>query len=93
VLNSLVDRYGARGLDVIGVSLDQDGWTAIKPFVESQSVTYPMVLGNDAVAATFGGVPELPATFVIDPDGVIVAKLVGQMREGQYEALFAKILR
>jgi hypothetical protein len=38
-------------------------------------------------------VAELPATFVIDADGVIVARMVGAMREGQYDALIERILR
>jgi peroxiredoxin len=93
VLNSLATRFGQRGLDVIGISMDADGWPAIKPFVESEAMEYPILLGTDAVAETFGGVGHLPATFVIDPAGVIVAKMEGAMREGQYDALIERILR
>jgi peroxiredoxin len=55
-------------------------------------MSYDVVLGDDAVAATFGGVAELPATFVIDPDGVIVAKMVSAVHEGQYDRLIEKLL-
>ena len=93
VLNSLAQRYGSRGLDVIGVSLDRDGWDAIKPFAGNLPINYDVVLGNDDVAASFGGVESLPATFVIDPDGVIIAKMAGAMHDGQYDALIEKVLR
>jgi len=93
VLNSLAGRYGPRGLEVIGVSLDQDGWSAIKAFAGRRSMTYPVALGSDDVAASFGGVDQLPATFVINANGVIVAKMVGAMRDGQYDALIEKMLR
>ena len=93
VLNSLERRYGALGLDVIGVSFDDDGWAAVRPFAESLAVTYTLALGSDEVATAFDALRELPATFIVDRNGVIVARIVGAMREGQHDALIERLLR
>jgi thiol-disulfide isomerase/thioredoxin len=93
VLNDLQDRFGARGLQVLGVSLDENGWNAIDPFVAAVRVRYPIALGNDAVSASFGGVDELPATVVVDQAGVIVARMSGALRVAQYDELFDRLLR
>jgi thiol-disulfide isomerase/thioredoxin len=93
LLNSLQARYGSEGLDVVGVSLDQDGWAAIESFVKEQPMTYAAVLGNDDVATAYGGVDALPATFIVNRDGLIVARTVGPIRDGMYDELLTRLLR
>src|SRR5262245_4812758 len=85
VLNDLHHRYGAQGLNVIGVSLDDDGWSAVAPFVSELGVTYQITLGDDEVANAFGGVTALPATFIIDRDGIIHVHYKGPLTRGQFE--------
>jgi thiol-disulfide isomerase/thioredoxin len=80
VLNDLGQRYGSQ-VEVIGVSLDEDGWTAIDTFRTDHPMNYPLALANDDVLASFGGVDQLPATFVIDRTGRIVIKRVGLLTE------------
>lgn len=62
-----------RGFAVLGVSMDEDGWKAVKPFVEKEKINYRIILGNDQVGDAYGGVESLPTTFVIDRDGKIAA--------------------
>src|SRR5437762_12107487 len=47
-------KYGDRGLSVIGVSLDVEGWKVVKPFVTKAAVPYRIVLGNDSSAQAYG---------------------------------------
>ena len=39
--------YGEKGLQVVGVSLDQQGWSVINPFVVEYGINYPVVLLTD----------------------------------------------
>src|ERR1700693_616896 len=34
------NKYKDTGLSVIGVSMDEDGWKSVKPFVEEQKMNY-----------------------------------------------------
>ncbi len=62
-------QYKSRGFEVVGVSMDEDGWSAIKPFIAEHKVNYRILLGNDSVGELYGGVDSLPTTFIIDRDG------------------------
>jgi thiol-disulfide isomerase/thioredoxin len=83
MLNHLRDELGPRGLEVIGVSLDEEGWTAVSQFLAEQPIEYDITLGNDGVSDAFGGVTALPATFVIDRNGRIVMKTRGVLAAEQ----------
>jgi len=93
LLNALQSSYGSQGLNVVGVSLDQQGWAAITPFLVEQPATFAITSGTDDIAAAFGGVSALPATFIIDRDGVIAAKILGPIRAGVHDELIQKLLR
>src|SRR5882724_10679480 len=40
-------KYKDRGFEVLGVSMDDDGWKAITPFVSEKKINYRVVLGDD----------------------------------------------
>ena len=60
-----------QGFAVLGVSMDDDGWKVIKPFMSEMKINYRVLLGNDQVAKDYGGLDALPTTFVIDRQGKI----------------------
>jgi len=68
--------YRDRGFTVIGVSMDADGWKSVKPFLAREKVNYPVVIGNQKVAAPYG-LDAMPMTFLIGRDGKIAATSVG----------------
>jgi peroxiredoxin len=73
----LESKDKSRGFEVIGVSMDDDGWEAVKPFVKELGVNYRVVMGNDATAQLFGSVDALPTTFLIDREGKVAARHEG----------------
>jgi peroxiredoxin len=66
-------QYRRRGLVVIGVSMDDDGWKVVKPFLADHAAGYRILLGNDATGNEYG-IASLPDTFLIDRRGRIAAK-------------------
>jgi cytochrome c biogenesis protein CcmG/thiol:disulfide interchange protein DsbE len=64
-------KYKDRGFAVLGVSMDDDGWQAVKPFVTQLAINYRIVIGDDTTAQLYGGVDALPTTFVIDREGIV----------------------
>jgi len=62
-------EYKTQGLAVLGVSMDEDGWKAIKPYVDAHKMNYRVLLGDDSVSQLYGGVESLPTTFIIDRAG------------------------
>jgi cytochrome c biogenesis protein CcmG, thiol:disulfide interchange protein DsbE len=70
-------EYGTRGLQIIGVSMDDDA-DAVKQFLAEYPVSYSIVMGDAKLAESFGGVLGLPLTFLIDQEGRVVARFQGQ---------------
>lgn len=70
-------QFKDQGLAVVGVSMDEDGWKVIKPYVQNMKMNYRVLLGDDAVSTAYGGLDSLPTTLLIDRHGKIAAVHVG----------------
>lgn len=62
-------QYKSKGFEVVGVSMDEDGWSAVKPYMAEHKLNYRILLGDDSVSQLYGGLDALPTTFIIDRDG------------------------
>ncbi len=78
-------RHKDQGFAVIGISMDEDGWEAIKPFMSGTGINYRVLLGDDSIAQLYGGVNALPTTFVIDREGKIASVHQGLVSKSVYE--------
>jgi thiol-disulfide isomerase/thioredoxin len=85
-LVELQNKYAARGFTALGVAMDEEGNSAVAPFVQkerfkvggtSQSMNYPIVLGNDATADKFGGLLGFPTSVLISKDGRVAKRVDG----------------
>lgn len=81
-----------RGLAVLGVAMDDEGWDAVKPFLSSLQVNYRILMGNEQVSQLYGGVESLPTTFLIDRDGRIASVHVGLVSKSDYEHEIEQLL-
>src|SRR6478672_10019416 len=47
-------KYKDQGFTVLGVSMDEGGWSEVRPFLDQMKMNYPILLGNDDMTAPFG---------------------------------------
>jgi cytochrome c biogenesis protein CcmG/thiol:disulfide interchange protein DsbE len=95
----LQETYGDSGLQVIGVSVDQQGWEAVRPFIQQYKINYPVVLlTNSGIYNAYqnllpanerGGIPF---TFVIDRNGRIQHQYVGYRDKKVFEEAVKPLL-
>ena len=78
-------KYKDRGFAVLGVAMDEEGFSVVKPYVTEAKINYRVLGGNDSVGALYGGVESLPTTFVIDREGRIAATHIGLVSKSEYE--------
>jgi len=90
--SALYEEYKSKGFEIVGVSLDDDGWDSVTPFVKKYKIPYPIVLGNGKVVDEYGGFEFIPTTFLIDKKGNIVDKHVGMMNRAQLEKKLKDLL-
>jgi peroxiredoxin len=87
-------KYGSRGFTVVGVAMDEEGKSAVAPFIAKERfdvngqqlpMSYPIWLGTDEVADKFGGILGYPTSFLISRDGKVVAKFQGLKSSDELE--------
>ena len=89
---NLQKKYGDKGLVVIGVSLDEGGPAVVKPFAQKMGINYPLVMGDQKIAAAFGGIEAIPTTFIIDREGNVVTGHQGYADEATFESEIKPLL-
>lgn len=85
-------QYKDKGLEIVGVSLDQEGWDVVKPYLQRMPINYPVVIGDGNLADAYGGIDAIPATFIIDRKGNIARKHVGYMNKTEFEQIVKQLL-
>jgi peroxiredoxin len=85
-------KYKDQGFEVLGVSMDDNGWKDINPFVDKRKINYRIVLGDDKTGDQFGGIEALPTTFVIDRAGRIASVHVGLTDKKEFENAIKELL-
>ena len=74
----LQTQYGAQGLQVVGVSMDDESDTDdVKKFVSEMKMNYPILRGTEDVGDLYGGLNYLPTTYFVGRDGKVTGRLLG----------------
>lgn len=80
----LADEYKPRGLEVVGVTMDES-LIDVPPFIEKYGIKYSILLpGNDPNLPS-GGM-SLPTTFLYDRTGRLAKKYVGRVLESTFKS-------
>lgn len=79
-LNALAARYQARGLAIVGVN--QDGapeamQASLRQFRARTPIDFPVLFDADGRLADRYGTFRIPETYMIDPGGRLIRKIVG----------------
>jgi cytochrome c biogenesis protein CcmG/thiol:disulfide interchange protein DsbE len=78
-------QYKSQGFAVLGVSMDDEGWSAVKPYIAEHKLNYRVMLGDDSVSQLYGGLDALPTTFILDREGKIAFPAhVGLINKSEY---------
>ena len=91
-LVEMQNQYGAQGLQVVGVAMDDSSKEDIEKFAKDMGMNYPILLGKESVGDQYGGIPALPETFFIGRDGMIVDKIIGLKGRAEIEDSVKKAL-
>ncbi len=85
-------KYGPQGLQVIGISLDDDAALARGAYGKLK-LNYPVAMGDAKLGDLYGGVYGLPTTFLIDRHGEIQAEYRGEANLDEIERKMQSLLR
>ena len=71
------DAHKDEDAVVLGINTEGLPVERLRAFVEAQFVSYPILLERPGAHGAFGPVHAMPTSYLIDPQGEVVAKQVG----------------
>ena len=89
---TLQRKYQDKGLVIIGVSLDKQGPSVVKPFMRELGMNYRVVMGDEKIVSDYGGIEAIPTTFIIDRQGKVVTVHQGFTDKATFEAEIRPLL-
>jgi len=73
-------KYGRQGLQILGLSVGEDGERAVKAFTDEFRVNYPLAIAGESTTADFG-VRSVPVMFLVDKKGKVAEVYRGYSNE------------
>jgi peroxiredoxin len=79
-LINVFKKYNSKGLEVLAISTDRSGQSAVKPFVEAAKIPYRILLdqSGEVFSRKYKGT-GIPYGFLLNKDGIIVKSYYGLM--------------
>src|SRR5216684_4043121 len=91
--NAMQKDFQARGFTMVGASVSPvDTADAIRSFQKDVKQEYIVIRGAEEIGAKFGNGPGLPVTYLLDRDGRIRQKFIGQTSRENFEAAIKPLL-
>ncbi len=89
--NKLHRELSAKGVVVVGVSMDEEGAGRVQPFLKKHPMEYQVALGSEAINKQYG-LDILPVTLVFDRAGKQVKRFEGFTPEDALQAAVQQAL-
>jgi cytochrome c biogenesis protein CcmG, thiol:disulfide interchange protein DsbE len=90
-LQPVYARLRGRGLEILAVNVAQDRDT-VRRFVAPLGLNYPVLLDPEGATARAYGVQALPVTWLLDGNGVVRGKIVGEATPQVFERRVVELL-
>ncbi|MCW9705432.1 TlpA disulfide reductase family protein [Fodinibius salsisoli] len=91
-LVDLYEKYKEKGFVILGVSIDEQGMSVVKPFIEEYEVNYPMVIDDGTIMDKYGPTMGVPTTYIIDKRGNLRYFAVGAVTSKELEPRIKALL-
>jgi peroxiredoxin len=87
------DKFHDKGLEFVAVAMSYDRPDYVVNYAETRKLPFHVALDlKGQIADAFGDVKLTPTTFLIDKDGNIIKRFIGQPSFPELHALLAKAL-
>ena len=92
-LTNVYNQLKGQGLQIIAVSMSYDPPNQVLNFTHKNKIPFPVVLDVDGqIARSFGDIRLTPTSILIDKNGKIIDKVIGELDFNKLNALLKKHL-
>ena len=89
-LQSFHDEHADKNAMVIGINSELISEQRLQAFLEDYFITYPVFVSRPTQQSELGLIPGLPTTFLVSPEGEVVARQVGPVTREMIEQFIEK---
>jgi cytochrome c biogenesis protein CcmG/thiol:disulfide interchange protein DsbE len=79
------------GVLFVGVSIDEEGWEAVRPYAKKMEINYPVVVDDGSVFDGYGPFRLIPTSYIINKRGQIEYVAPGMMTERKLKPILEKL--
>lgn len=90
-LNNVYQAYKDKGIEILAVNAKEPR-ILVSPFVEEKNLSFPILLDRTGTTVDQYKILNLPITFFIDEDGVIIEKFSGELTEKKIRSSVERII-
>ncbi len=91
-LEDIYQEFGARGLEIVAVSVDQAGPDRVQSFIDEVGTTFPIIHDQTGSIEELYPSIGLPNTYLIDRDGKLIQSWLGPLPVAQARELIAQAI-
>jgi len=86
------NRFKGKGLEFVAVAMNYDAPMYVTNYTETRQLPFKVAMDDGSAARQFGNVQLTPTTFVIDRNGNILKRYVGEPQFAELDQLLEKAL-
>lgn len=86
------NRFKGEGLEFVAVAMKYDAPMYVVNYAQTRNLPFKVAMDDGSAAKQFGNVQLTPTTFVIDRNGKILKRYVGEPQFGELDQLLQKAL-
>ncbi|WP_246796069.1 TlpA disulfide reductase family protein [Burkholderia perseverans] len=86
------NRFKGKGLEFVAVAMNYDPPMYVANYTQTRQLPFKVALDDGSVAKQFGNVQLTPTTFLVDRDGKILKRYVGEPQFAELDQLLQKAL-
>jgi len=87
------NRFKGQGLEFVAVAMNYDAPMYVTNYTQTRQLPFKVAMDDGSAARQFGNVQLTPTTFVVDKDGKILKRYVGEPQFAELDQLLAKALK
>ena len=77
-MERLQQKFKDKGIQVVAISLDKEPQAKVAAFVARLNLSFPILLDPVGIVSDPYGANALPSTFILNPEGRVIAAAKGE---------------